>query len=63
MALLRFLLYLPLYFSVLAVFFRNRLRELVPPLVTSIMANFDQILREHFEYILKQRFKGYKNSE
>ena len=32
-------------------------------IVASIMAKFDQILWEHFEDILKQRFKGHKNSE
>ena len=37
--------YLPLYFSTPgALFSRKRLRELVPPLVASIMAKFEQIL-------------------
>ena len=38
--------YLPLYFSVLGVFFfpGNRLREPVLPLVASVMAKFGQIL-------------------
>ena len=40
-------------------FFTNRLRELVPPLVASVMAKFEQILWERFGNILKQSFKGY----
>ena len=43
-------------------FFRNRLRELVPPLVASMMAKFEQILWERFRNILKQKSKGHKNS-
>ena len=44
-------------------FFRNRLGEVVPPLVTSVVAKFEQILWERFGSILKQSFKGPKNSE
>ena len=44
-------------------FFSNRLAEPVPPLVASIMAKFEQILWECFGNILKQSFKGHKNSE
>ena len=51
--------YLPLYFSVLGVFFRNPLRELVPPLVSSVVARSEQILWERFGNILKQSFKGH----
>ena len=40
-------------------FFRNRLRELVPPLVASVMPKFEQILWERFGNILEQGFKGY----
>ena len=40
-----FFLNLPLYLSTPgALFSRKRLRELVPPLVASIMAKFEQIL-------------------
>ena len=39
---------LPLYFSVEGIFFRNRLRELVPPLVASVVAKFEQILWQRF---------------
>ena len=42
---------------------RNRLKELVPPLVASIMAQFEQIQRKRFRNILKQSFKGHKNRE
>ena len=42
--------------------FRNRLRELVRPLLASIMAKFEQIM-ERFGNILKQSFKGHKNIE
>ena len=35
-------------------------RELVPPLVASIMAKFEQI---RFGNILKRSFKGHKNGE
>ena len=35
-------------------FFRNRLRELVPPLVASVMAKFEQTRLERFRNILKQ---------
>ena len=52
--------YVPLYFSVLGFFFSKRLRELVPPLVASIMAKFEQI---RFGNILKRSFKGHKNGE
>ena len=55
--------YLPLYFSVLGDFFRNRLGEVVPPLVTSVVAKFEQILWERFGSILKQSCKGPKNSK
>ena len=59
---LRFLL--AFVFSVLGFFFfRNRLRELVPSLVASVVAEFEQIPSEHFGSILKQSFKGPKNSE
>ena len=44
-------------------FFRNRLTELVPCLVASIIAKFEQILLERFGNIMKQSFKGHKNSE
>ena len=44
-------------------FFSNRLAEPVPHLVASIMAKFEQILWECFGNILKQSFKGHKNSE
>ena len=43
-------------------FFTNRLKELVPPLVASMMTKFEQILWERFGNILKQSFKGHKNS-
>ena len=42
---------------------RNRLKELVPPLVASIMAQFEQIQRKRFRNISKQSFKGHKNGE
>ena len=58
---LRFLL--AFVFSVLGFFFRNRLRELVPSLVASVVAEFEKIPSEHFGSILKQSFKGPKNSE
>ena len=58
-----YVFYLPLYFSVLGVFFRNRLRELVSPLVASVVARFEQILWERFGNISKQSFKGHKNSK
>ena len=35
-------------------FFWNRLTELVPPLVASVMAKFEQTLWERFGNILKQ---------
>ena len=54
---------LPFCFSELKDFFRNRLKELVPPLVASVMSKFEQILWERFENILKQSFEGHKNSE
>ena len=41
---------------------RNRSKELIPPLVASIMAKFEQIM-ERFGNILKQSFKGHKNIE
>ena len=44
-------------------FLSNRLTEPVHPLVASIMAKFERILWECFENILKQSFKGHKNSE
>ena len=37
--------------------------ELLSPLVASIMAKFEQILWECFGNILKQSFKGHRNSE
>ena len=37
--------------------------DLLSPLVASIMAKFEQILWERFGNILKQSFKGHKNSE
>ena len=43
-------------------FLTNRLSELVPPLVASIMEKLEQILWERFGNILKQSFKGHKNS-
>ena len=47
-----------------SVFFQKSLKgACISLIVASIMAKFDQILREHFEDILKQRFKGHKNSE
>ena len=45
-------------------FFGNGLREFVPPSsVASIMAKFEQILRDRFGNILKKSFKGHKRSE
>ena len=45
-------------------FFQKSLKgACISLIVASIMAKFDQILWEHFEDILKQRFKGHKNSE
>ena len=44
-------------------FLRNRWRELVPAIITSIMAKFEQILWERFRDILKRSFKHHKNSE
>ena len=44
-------------------FCRNRLKELLLPLVASIMAKFEQTLWERFRSILKKRFKGHKNNE
>ena len=55
--------HLPLYFSVFGSFFRNRLRELLPPLVASIMAKFEQILWERFGNILERSFKGHQTGE
>ena len=55
-----YVFHVPLYFSVLGIFFWNRLRELVPPLVASIMAKFEQI---RFGNKLKRSFKGHKNGE
>ena len=49
--------YLPLYFSVQGVFFRNRLRELGPSLVAWVVAKFEQILWGRFGNILKQSFR------
>ena len=37
--------------------------DLLSPLVAWIMAKFEQILWERFGNILKQSFKGHKNSE
>ena len=36
--------YFHLYFSVLGAFFKNHFKKLVPPLVGSIMAKFEQML-------------------
>ena len=44
-------------------FFRNRMRELVPSLVSWVVAKFEQILCGRFGNILKQSLKGHKNSE
>ena len=44
-------------------FFKNRLRVLAPPLVALIMTKFEQILCERFRNILKQSFKGQKNTK
>ena len=44
-------------------FLRNRLREFVPAMLTSIMAKFEQILWERFRKILKRSFKYHKNRE
>ena len=44
-------------------FLRNRFREFVPAIIASIMAKFEQILRERFQNILKRSFKHHKNSE
>ena len=44
-------------------FLTNRLREYVPAVIASIMAKFEQILRERFQNILKRSFKHHKNSE
>ena len=37
--------------------------ELAPPFAASIMAKFEQFLRERFGSILKRGFKGHKNGE
>ena len=44
-------------------FFKNPLRMLAPPLVALIMTKFEQILCERFRNILKQSFKGQKNTK
>ena len=44
-------------------FFRVRSRELVLPLVASVVAKFEQVLWERFGNILNQGFEGHKNSE
>ena len=44
-------------------FWRNRLREYVPAIITSIMAKFEEILWERFRNILKCSFKNRENSE
>ena len=44
-------------------FLRNRLGGFVPAIIASIMAKFEQILRERFRNILKRSFKNHKNSE
>ena len=44
-------------------FFKNPLRVLAPPLVALIMTKFEQILCERFRNILKQSFKGQKNTK
>ena len=51
----RYVIYLPLYFSVPGVFFfKNRVRVLAPPLVALIMIKFEQILWERFRNILNK---------
>ena len=44
-------------------FFEKSLKEYVPAIIASVMAKFEQILRERFRNILKQSFKHHKNSE
>ena len=43
--------------SLYQAFLTNRLREYVPAIIASIMAKFEQILRERFQNILKRSFK------
>ena len=45
------------------IFFRNRFRELVPPLVASFMGKIEKILWQRFGNILKRSFKCHRNSE
>ena len=64
MTLLRFLLGLYLFLGTRIFFcFRERLRELLPPLIASILAKFEQILWERFGSIFKSSFKGHNTSE
>ena len=58
-----YVFHLSLCFSVPRVFWINRLREYVPPIIASIMAKFKQILWEHFRNTLKCSFKNHQNSE
>ena len=44
-------------------FFQKSSRELGPSLVAWVVAKFEQILCGRFGNILKQSFKGHKNSE
>ena len=44
-------------------FLRNSFREYVPAIIASIMAKFEQILRERFGNILRRSFKNPKNCE
>ena len=59
---LRFLLAF-VFLGTRSFFFQKSLRELVPPLVASVVAKFEQILWERFGNILQQSLKGHKNSE
>ena len=52
-----------LYKAFFFFFLTNCLRVYVPAIIASIMAKFEQILRERFQNILKRRFKHHKNSE
>ena len=49
--------YLPLYFSVLRIFFRNRLRELVLRLVASIMAIMAKVVPFFFSHKVSNGIK------
>ena len=59
---LRFLLAF-VFLGTRSFFFQKLLRELVPPLVASVVAKFEQILWERFGNILQQSLKGHKKSE